>query len=353
MGPISLPESPPRKRRWGWLLVWTLLVFAGGVAAGPILTAEALTLVERVYALLGRSPPQFAEKVQPAEPTPKPMAVAPSVEPLPSSQPGVEEETAPGKPPVVAVEKPPTVAVAKPPTVAVAPPAAKPAAREKPAAKGSAAAAPVARSHSKREAKSSAAKAEPAKKTTDTDDSAPPAAGFRDPFSDSGEPTKAAAASHKSKLSSGDSAPKSAASKGTDSIDNLMADVVTDKKGKDKQPKGKGVDALLLEVQKGQPEPGPAPKREAPASLPPLSQSDISRVMAGVKARAKDCAQEHGQTGIAELKLAVGKEGNVTEVRLGGKLAKTPVGSCIEKAARAATFPRSAGLRFDFRIDVR
>jgi hypothetical protein len=337
MGPISLPDAPPRKRRWGWLLVWTLLVFAGGVAAGPILTSEALTLIERVYALLGRTPPQFAEKVLPTALAPKPASVAPSVEPLPAAQPGVEDEAIAGKPPAVAV----------------APPAAKPAEREKPAAKAVVAAAPVARAHSKREAKTAAAKDEPAKKTTDTNDTASPSGGYRDPFTESGESAKTAASSHKSKTSSGEAAPKAAVSRSSDSLDNLMADVVTEKKGKDKQPKGKGVDALLQEVQKGQPEAGPAPKREAPASLPPLSQSDISRVMAGVKTRAKDCARQHGQTGVAELKLAVGKEGNVTDVRLGGKLTNTSVGTCIERAARAATFPRSSGLRFDFRIDVR
>jgi hypothetical protein len=49
----------------------------------------------------------------------------------------------------------------------------------------------------------------------------------------------------------------------------------------------------------------------------------------------------------------VSKDGNVTGVSVGGKLANTPVAGCIEKAARAASFPRSAGLRFDYRIDVR
>jgi hypothetical protein len=75
--------------------------------------------------------------------------------------------------------------------------------------------------------------------------------------------------------------------------------------------------------------------------------------MASVKTRGNDCAQRLGAKGVAELKLAVGKDGKVTDARVGGKLANTPLGACIEKAARASSFPPSSGLRFDYRIDVR
>jgi hypothetical protein len=34
-------------------------------------------------------------------------------------------------------------------------------------------------------------------------------------------------------------------------------------------------------------------------------------------------------------------------------VADTPLAACIAKAARAATFPPNAGLRFDYKIDVR
>ena len=33
--------------------------------------------------------------------------------------------------------------------------------------------------------------------------------------------------------------------------------------------------------------------------------------------------------------------------------ADTPLAACVEKAIRAATFPPSSGLRFDYRIDCR
>jgi hypothetical protein len=339
--PLMVPELP-RRRRWGRLLLWTLLVFAGGVAAGPTLTDQALVLIERAYAMLGRSPPDFAEKLKPAASTPTLGAAAEPVAP---------QAAKPAEP-----EKP---------AAAVAP---QPAARVETApapgrAETAVADMPVARPHrGKNEAKTSSAKAAPSRTTPSTRDPAPEAAGFRDPFvGDDGRANEpeTAAPSRKSKPSSDDPAPaarsepapKLAASGSHDSLDSLMADVVTDKKGKDKPREGKGLDAMLKDVQASGS--APPPKREAPAQLPPLSQADISRVMAGVKARGKDCARQLGQSGIAELKLVVGKDGGVSNVSVGGKLANTPVGGCIEKAARAAAFPQSAGLRFDYRIDVR
>jgi TonB family protein len=74
--------------------------------------------------------------------------------------------------------------------------------------------------------------------------------------------------------------------------------------------------------------------------------------MAEVKAKANACAQRLGQSGTAELKISVGKEGGVTDVRVGGKVANTPLGACVDKVVRAATFRPNAGLRFDYRIDA-
>jgi hypothetical protein len=363
MGPLTLPEVP-RARRWGWMLLSTLLAFAGGVAAGPTLTRQALALVERVYSVLGMSSPQFVEKLKPAAPALAPAA--PSIMPLPAPPAGVEEgDRAPA-------------AAAEP----VAPRAAKPAEPEKsagaaapqPAARAEAVAAPglaetpaakmpVAHPpHAKSEARTLSAKATPTGTTANTPAPAQAATAFHDPFIEGAERAnepKSAVPSRKSRPSFDEPAPtaksepaaRPAASGSQDSLDNLMANVVTDKKGKDKPRESKSLDALLNDVQKGKSE--PPPKREAPAPLAPLSQADISRVMAGVKTRAKDCARQLGQKGIAELTLVVAKDGNVTGVSVDGKLANTPVGACIEKAARAASFPRPAGLRFDYAIDAR
>jgi hypothetical protein len=356
MGPLTVPDLP-RKRRWGWLLVWTLLVFAGGVAAGPILTEQAFLLVERASSMLGMAPPQFVQKFKPAGPSIEPLP-APVVEQAPVAAPRAEPAPKPaelvappgGKP---AESEPPAGTVVQQPAV---PSETAAAARTQTAET----AAPAARSaHTKGEARGASHRAAPSVKAPNTDTPAAAAAPFKDPFAD-GAPSapKAAASGRKSSPSFDESArpaksepaAKPAASSSHDSLDNLMADVVTDSKGKDKPRESKSLDALLKDVQKGKPE--APPKQDAPA-LPQLSQADISRVMAGVRTRGKECAKQLGQKGIAELNLVVGKEGRVTQVSIGGSVANTPLAACIEKVVRAASFPRSAGLRFDYRLDVR
>jgi hypothetical protein len=223
-------------------------------------------------------------------------------------------------------------------------------------AENAAAKMPVAHSaHAKSEARTPTAKAA----HTVAAAAAPEATTYRDPFAEGDERgPKVAVPARKSRpafdesASTGKSEPaaRPVASGSQDSLDNLMADVVTDKK-KEKRHESKSLDALLNDVQKSKPE--PAPKREEPAPLPPLSQADISRVMAGVKTRSQECGRQLGQKGIAELKLVVSKDGRVTGANVGGKLANTPLGACIEKAVRTASFPPSAGLRFEYHIDVR
>ena len=360
MGPINLPEGlnqPKHKRRWGWLLVWTLLVFAGGVAAGPKLTEQAFMLVERASSMLGTRAPGFVQKLKPAAPSIMPLpAQGTATKPMPSASaaPTGQER---GKAPAVA---------AKP--VAAQIDHAEPQKSAEGAVARNAPAAPVAATAAPDRAKIAAL--EPpnahAPRTKDAVKTASVAGGstrktkYHDPFEPENEkadepkaatPSDKPSRDHSAGTAKSEIAPKSAASKSHDSLDALMADVVTDNKGKNKKRESKDIDAMLKDVQKSNPE--PPPKREAPPPPPPLAPADISRVMAGVKSRGNDCAQRLGGKGVAELKLSVGKDGKVTDVRVGGKLANTPLGACIEKAARAASFPPSSGLRFDYRIDVR
>lgn len=143
-------------------------------------------------------------------------------------------------------------------------------------------------------------------------------------------------------------APAKSKAKGSESLDTLMQDGVSDKKksGKD----NKDIDSMLKEVQKPD---KPQPKKEPEKELPSLSQADIATVMGGVKVKAHDCAVTHKLKGFAELKITVAKDGKVTTVGIGGKLAGTPVAECVEKITRAAKFPESKGLTFDYRLDVR
>jgi hypothetical protein len=139
-----------------------------------------------------------------------------------------------------------------------------------------------------------------------------------------------------------------------------MADVVSDDSGssnsnsnsKSKKRDDKEMDALLKGVQKS--DPAPVVKKAAPPPpAPPLSPADIKDAMAQVKVRGNVCAQRFGRGGTAELKITVGKDGKVSDVQLGGKLAGTPVADCIQQAVKSASFRPNAGLRFDYRIDVR
>jgi outer membrane biosynthesis protein TonB len=333
MGPIKLPKGinqPNRKRRWVWLLLWTLLVFAGGVAVGPKVTEQAPGLVERACSMLGICAPRFAKTGKPTAPSIlplpaqdittvpvpiQPVAQAPAVEaPTVAAKPVVappEKEAAPEKPAAVVAPQPPAPVAA----TAAAPARAEIAAVEPRSARGRG----TKGGNAKTVAAAPTAPAAPEKKISI----------YHDPFATDDENAGEPKAAKRPKPTGDESAPKS-----HNSLD-----------------KNNDIDAMLKDVQKSTPQ--PAPKREAQPSLPPLSPADISRVMAGVKTRGNDCAQRLGAKGVAELKLAVAKDGKVTDVRVGGKLANTPLGACIEKAARAASFPPSSGLRFDYRIDVR
>jgi hypothetical protein len=155
------------------------------------------------------------------------------------------------------------------------------------------------------------------------------------------------------KARKGTTGDHSAAKSGeSSSLDSLMADVVSeDKTSKGKKENSKEMDAILKDVQKA--EPAPVAKKPPPAAAPPLSPAEISSAMGQLKVRGNACAHRAGRGGTAELKITVSKEGRVTDVKVGGKLAGTPAATCIEQAARAIIFRPNAGLRFDYRMDVR
>lgn len=145
-------------------------------------------------------------------------------------------------------------------------------------------------------------------------------------------------------------AVKSKPARSGDPLDDLMADAASGTQPKDRRNTSKSIDAMLQDVQKSRPAPRPA--RAEPETLPSLTASDIARAMAGVKTGAKACGRRFDQSGVADLKLTVGKDGKVSNVVVRGKLANTPVSDCIAQAARDASFPPNSGLKFDYRIDV-
>ena len=170
-----------------------------------------------------------------------------------------------------------------------------------------------------------------------------------DPFDLEDEGAGVRSGGHKGKAVTAAPAAKSA-TRSSGSLDSLMSDVMTDDKGRTKKH-DKAIEAMLKDVQKSRPE--PAPKREAAPALEPLTPAEIAKAMAGVKTRASACARRLKQSGIAALKITVGKDGRVTKASVSGKLANSPLGACVEKAARATTFRPNSGLRFDYRIEAR
>lgn len=357
MGPINLPP-PPRKRQWGWLVVCGLFAFAGGVVAGPSLKDQAFALVEGTISATRKHAPKFLRRWLPDAPAgesaqaPARRVVAPSLPPAIGAKAASGE--AGGVPPM------PEARPAQPveqiePEAPGSPPEPAPAAESEPRQAVAVAEAPSGRrSHAKGAARTaSAGKANPPARKHGK---------YQDPFETEGDEAGAntgASTTRQAKNTAGSAsasvksepAARSAAPNSSDPLDSLIADAVTETKPKGKKRNSKGIDDMLKDVQKGNP--APSSKHAAAAELPPLSRSDISKAMAGVKSKGNDCAHRLKSKGIAELKITVGKNGKVTDVRVGGKVGNTPLAACIEKAARAATFPPNAGLRFDYRIDVR
>jgi hypothetical protein len=175
--------------------------------------------------------------------------------------------------------------------------------------------------------------------------------GDGDPFdSDGGGASEPAGAKHVAKAAPEPAPATRPSAKSGDALDDLMTGVGGGGSKPAKRSTSKEIDVMLKDVQKS--EPPPPPKRAEPAPLPPLTASDIATAMAGVKTSANRCGRRFGQSGVADLKLMVGRDGRVTDVAVHGKLADSPIAQCIAKAARRTTFPRNAGLKFDYRIAV-
>lgn len=338
IGPMSLPVEKP-KRRWRGLVAWSLCLFAVGVASGPLLTEYAYQAIEAGGAFMAVNSPAFLRPYLP-------LPVDPNAPPV------VAPRSRPGTPSVEAAKLPsePARAASEPTRPAPAPAPAPEAERAAP--ERVAAAEPAAHAAKGKHAKSASnrAPAEPAPAPAPSVPTARKASKSQDPFD-----TGARAAEPSPAKAKATPEPVARPSKSSDGLDSLMAGGVSDEgaKGKAKRSTSKDIDAMLKDVQKSDPAPV-APKRtEQPADLPQLTSSDIARVMGGVKTRANACGKRLNQKGVAELKLTVAKDGRITDVTVGGKVAGTPLAECVDKAARTATFQPNAGLKFDYRIDVR
>ncbi len=345
VGPMVFPVQKP-KRRWGRVIfASTLCAFAGGVAAGPTLQDHAYQGVDAAaFFIVTNAPPWLARYIPPspnrlpppsrsfATPTALPPPALPEPEPVAQAQdesPTPTAEVAERRPPSSAPRIEPLAALPEvPPPADVRPSRSK---HGKPAARAQA-----------REVSPAPAGVPTSRRAKQTD-----------PFDTAGGTAEAVTPRREVAAALPRSEPAPTRARSNDGLDELMGasggESASATRGK--RSTSRAIDDMLKDVQKS--EPAPAPRKSEPAALPSLTASDITKAMAGVKTRANECGKSLGQKGMAELKLTVGKDGRVSNVIVGGKPAGSPLGDCIARAARAASFPPSAGLKFDYRIDVR
>jgi hypothetical protein len=120
-------------------------------------------------------------------------------------------------------------------------------------------------------------------------------------------------------------APAPSRPKKSGSIEDLLDQVGTTKRGGGEEPK---------------------PKKPAAAALPSLSQSDIVSAMRAVQPRVKECYNQYKVPGIANVTISVSKGGRIASAAVSGKFAGTPSGACVESAAKTAKFPPCEAMSF-------
>jgi hypothetical protein len=135
------------------------------------------------------------------------------------------------------------------------------------------------------------------------------------------------------------------------SLDDLMATAVGSSPPK---PSKSELDKRLagMDEKRDQADPPPRHKEEAPP-VHALTRSEIQAAMKAVQPKVGECARQFEASGSAELKVTVAEDGSVKAVNIGGVFAGTPTGGCVERAVKAAVFPPSSGLRFDYPLAVR
>jgi predicted Zn finger-like uncharacterized protein len=127
-----------------------------------------------------------------------------------------------------------------------------------------------------------------------------------------------------------------APAKPKDSLDDLLAGALGGKK-----PAAAPVAAARPKEE----EPKPADK-----ALGNLTREDIVKGMTPVIPKAKDCYKQFKVPGNADAYITVGKTGKVTDVKVRGKFAGTPTGSCVEDAVKGAKFRENDGMNFPYPI---
>ncbi len=94
------------------------------------------------------------------------------------------------------------------------------------------------------------------------------------------------------------------------------------------------------------------PTETAPELPDELSADQIKAAMAPVRDAADKCFEKYGVPGEGKLKVTVAADGTVVSVDDIGDFKGTPTGTCVEKAAKAAQFPKTKKARQSFKYPI-
>jgi hypothetical protein len=116
-------------------------------------------------------------------------------------------------------------------------------------------------------------------------------------------------------------------------------------------PSGKGpTDSKTCgeSVVEGEPTDTPPVKDEGPELPAQLDAKDIKIAMKPVVEASKACFDTYGVAGSAKMIYSVSGDGSILTYEQTGDFVDTPTGKCIDKAAKAITFPKSKKKKFGF-----
>ena len=82
-------------------------------------------------------------------------------------------------------------------------------------------------------------------------------------------------------------------------------------------------------------------KAEEPQDPERLTTAQINDALKAARDTADKCFAGYGIAGTASFEITIAASGKIAELKQEGDFAGTPTGDCIEKAVRAATFPKS------------
>ena len=117
--------------------------------------------------------------------------------------------------------------------------------------------------------------------------------------------------------------------------DRCDGSIVAAKPESDRGPADKKACGAVVDVKPDKPV-------DPDAGLPrELSKDQILGGLRPVIEEAKACYETHGVAGDAKVKVTIGGDGTVQDVKQTGAFVGTPTGECIDAAIKKATFPKS------------